>query len=169
VDVLGQSSSGFSRKRAEGLLGAVSVGCFLVLVGVIFAITPNLFNRILDFFGHFGMRVVPNTGISLPAPVSPGDHSIVYVAAAQFSLVWGLWEVVFLALRFVAHSPLDKKAEAASNIAFWLGASYLISTMLNNATTYSTWFLFWTEILMLSGVTLVIRAVILAIRKVTGP
>lgn len=146
-------------------MGAVSAGCFLILIGLIFAVTPNLFSSILDFFRNFVVVTVPNTEISLPAPETPSAHAVVYSAVGLFSLIWGILEIVFLALRFIVRSPLDKKAENASNIVSWLGGSYLISTMLTATTTLTVWFVFWTEIIMLIGVVLIVRALILAIGR----
>lgn len=146
-------------------MSAVSAGWFLILIGLIFAITPNLFGSILNFFQDFGIVTVPHTDIPLPAPKTPNIHTVVYSAVGLFSLIWGILEIVFLLLKFIARSPVDKKAENVSNIVFWLGTSYLISATLTETTTRTTWFLFWTEILMLIGVTLIVRALILAIRR----
>jgi hypothetical protein len=142
----------------------------LISVGLIFAITPNLFDSIINFLQDFNVETVPNTPILLPAPHTPSAHTVVYSAVGLFSLIWGILEIVFLALRFISHSPFEKKAENASNIAFWLGASYLINTMLTSTMLagprmLGTWFGFWAAIIMLTGVTLVIRASILAIGR----
>ncbi len=152
------------RRRGEGLFSAVSAGFFFILVGAIFVTTPNLFDKIIAFFRNLSIVSVPNMVILLPAPTSPRNHLVVYSAVTQFSLVWGLYQIFVLALRFVARSSLDKKAETASNIVFWLGASYLIPIFLNGTTTYITWFAFWAGILMLIGVTLIVRAIVLATR-----
>jgi FtsH-binding integral membrane protein len=149
-------------KHVEGIFSAISMGFFFVLVGAIFVATPNLFDKILAFFRNFDIVRVPNTEIFLPGPTSPNAHSVVYLAAGQFSLIWGLFQIAILALRFFAHSPLNKKAETVSNIVFWLGASYLISMSLNEMTTFTTWFAFWATLIALIGVSLIIRAIILA-------
>jgi hypothetical protein len=153
-------------RHRESLLSAISAGFFFILVGAIFLITPNLFNNIITFFSNFGTVRVPNTQIYLPAPkyppTSPSANSAVYSAVGQFSLIWGLFQIVILVLRFFARSPLNKKAETVSNFVFWLGASFLISTFLNEKTTTTTWFAFWTTIIMLIGASLIVRAVILA-------
>lgn len=98
----------------------------------------------------------------------PLAHSVVYLAVEQFSYVWGLFQLVILALRFVARSPLGKKAETVSDIVFWLGAGFLTRTFLLETTRMSfisemtRWFVFWSGIIMLIGVSLIIRAIILA-------
>jgi hypothetical protein len=165
VNELNESLKGFPRKYREGLFSAISAGFFFILVGAIFVTTPNFFDKILAFFNDFKIVSVPNTGnLVLPAPGSPSTHSVLYSAVTQFSLILGLFQIFILALRFVADSPFSKKAETASNLVFWLGASYLISTLLNETTTMTTWFVFWAEVIMLIGVSLIIRAIILAVR-----
>lgn len=159
---MNESSKVFQPRYREALFSAFSAGFFFILVGTLFATMPNLFDNILTFFHDFDIVSVPNTEISLPAPKSPSDHLVVYSAVGQFSLMWGLFEIVILALRFFARSPLSKKAETVSNLVFWLGASYLIGTFLNETTTATTWFAFWAVIITLIGVSLIVRAIILA-------
>ncbi len=156
---------GFPHGYGEGLFSAISTGFFFILIGTIFLITPNLLDKVLAFFSDFDIVSVPNTKIVLlPAPASPGAHSAVYSAVTRFSLVWGLFQIVILSLRFIIFSSLSKKAETASNMVFWLGASYLIGTFLNETTTPTIWFAFWAQLIILLGVSLVVRAIILAVR-----
>ena len=164
VNKLNESPKGFSRRYREALFSAISAGVFFILVGAIFAAMPNLFDKIIDFSRDFDIVRVPNTEILLPAPAFPGDHSVVYSAVTQFSFVWGLFQILILALRFVARSPLSKKAETVSNLVFWLGASFLIGTFLDETTTATTWFVFWAGVIMLIGVSLIVRAIVLAVR-----
>lgn len=161
VDKLKQSP-----RYGESLFSAISVGFLFVLVGAIFVTTPNLFNRILDFFRDFDLVRVPNQpGWLLPAPAVPGLHSVVYSAVEKFSYALGLFQIVVLALRFVARSPGSKKAENVSNLVFWLGTGFLTRTLLIETTR---WFVFWAGIIMLIGVSLVIRAIILAAAHALG-
>jgi len=151
----------------EGIFSAISAGFFFILIGAIFVTTPDLLGKIIDFFRDFDIMRVPKMDISLPAPASPKTHSVVYSAVTQFSFAWGLFQIFILALRFVARSPLSKKAETVSNLVFWLGTGFLTYRFLNETTTSTTWFVFWTGIIMLIGVSLIIRAFILAIRMYT--
>lgn len=159
-----ESSEGFPREYEEGFFSAISAGVFFVLVGAVFVTTPNLFERITAFFGDFDIVHVPNMEFLLLAPESPGTHSTVYSAVGRFSFVWGLFQIVILALRFVARSPLSKKAETVSNIVFWLGTGFLIHSFLNETTTVTTWFAFWAATIMLIGVSLINRAIIQTVR-----
>jgi hypothetical protein len=160
---LNESARIFQSKHREAFFSAISAGFFLLSIGMIFIITPNLFDKIVSFFNDLAIvRVTPN--IVTISPVTPSAHSTVYTAIMQFSLVWGIFQIAILILRFVARSPLTKKAETSANLVFWLGAYYLISLYLNKTTTAKTWFEFWTLIIMLAGVSLIVRAVILAAR-----
>jgi len=152
-------------KRNETFLSVLSAGLFLILVGMIFATTPNLIDKIVEFFKDFETTSVPNSNIHLPAPQHPWTHSILYSAAWIFSFVWGLFEIILLVLRFLIRSQLTKKAETMSNVVFWLGTTFLINRFLNETTTNETWFVFWATIIMLLGVSLIIRAIILAIAR----
>lgn len=153
----------------EGIITAISVGFFLVLVGIIFVITPNLFGNIIDLFKDFTLvKVAPNSDLTLPGPTFPGDFSVVYVAAAQFSFAVGLFQIVILALRFFASSPWGKKAENVGNLVFWLGTGFFIqSILLLENLDITQWFVFWSTIIMLIGVSLIARAGIMAVARLT--
>lgn len=166
-----ENSQWFSRRHREGLISAISAGFFFMLVGAIFLTTPNLFNNIIDLFSDFDIRRVPNLdNVWLPAPVHPfsSTNRVVYTAVEQFSYAWGLFQLVILALRFVVRSPVNKDAETVSNIVFWVGTGYLIRTFLIETIRFSLftgltrWFVFWAGIIMLLGVSLIIRAIVLA-------
>lgn len=156
---MNKNSERLSRRKREGLFSAVSIGIFLILVGMFFVITPDLLDKIVSFFRDFQIMEVPRTGILLPAPATPHQHSIIYSVVKDFSLAWGVFLVVLLALRFIADSPLRKKAENLSDILFSFGVVYLVDSLLIRATQ---WFEFWAWILILAGVSLVIRAIFLA-------
>lgn len=165
------SSKDFSYRHREGLLSGVSAGFFFILAGAIFIATPNLVEKITDLFqpGAWNASTqVPNTQIPIPTPESLGSYTTIYAAVAQFCMIWGIFLIVLLIARALAHSPLRKKAENASDIVFWLGASYLIPQLLNESTQAKEWFMFWSEIIVLAGVSLVVRAAVLAGAQLTS-
>ena len=156
------------RWQREGLLSAVSAGMFLLLIGVIILATPRLVENIVFYFGHFTLIPQKFVGLnfSLPAPETPADlrNLAVYRATMQFCVAWGVFQIVMLALRYWFGSPVGKKGEAISNIVFWLGTGYIIQTMLNtSALTSDRWFQFWAILIVVSGVSLVVRALYLAV------
>ena len=147
-------------RRREGILSAVGAGAFLVLVGSMFIIHPNLIDQIGNFFNDFKLvNVAGQSNIMLPAPASVALHVDVYSAAFQFSIAWGVFLVAMLVVRFALNSPTRKKAENISDIIFWFGAAYLNQTwLINNA----EWFEFWVMIVILLGISLIVRAAYLA-------
>lgn len=155
---------GFTQRSTERLLSVSSIGFFLILIGMIFVLIPGFFNSLLTFFKDLGLVQVPNvfTGIVLPAPKNPADHTTVYSAASWFSFGWGIFLVALLVVRVLANSPLKKKAQNASDIFYWLANGFLIGHFLNETTTTVMWFSYWGAIIMLLGVSLIIRALILA-------
>jgi len=156
---------GYSKRYRESLFGAISIGFFFLLIGALFIITPNLFEGVLDFFRDFDMVRVPNTSIYWLAPAHPRTHQVVYLATEQFSYALAIFQLVVLALRFFAGSPWSKKAETTGIFVFWIGTGYLTRQYLIETTTWSAmtaWFVFWSAIIMLIGVSLIVRAVILA-------
>lgn len=164
------ASPRFIRPRVrEGLITAVSFGFFFLLVGAIFVITPSLFDKVQAFFNNFTTtEAIPHLpDVFVPVPASPAAHTVVYTAAWQFSIVWSIFQIMILAFRFVVGSPLRKKAETAGNVVFWLGATYLIgtlltSTLLTGSRALENWFVFWAAIIMLIGLSIIVRAIILA-------
>jgi len=164
---LSQGSRGYTRGHYEGILSAVSVGFFLILIGTIFVTTPNLLNKIVTFLNDFGVVQVGNTNIYIPAPQHLGNHIDVYLAAREFSLVWGVFLIAMLGARFLFDAPLRRKAENIGDIVFWLGATYLIQTFLVAPTQTSIidvtkWFEFWAAVVMFIGASLIVRAIFLA-------
>ncbi len=157
---------GYAYRYRESLIGAISAGFFLIAIGALFIITLGLFDRIIEFFNDFDLvRVFPNAAIYWPAPSSPLTHRVVYTAVERFAFAFGVFQIVILALRFAARSPVNKKAETIGSLVFWLGLGYLIRTLLLEPTIWApltTWFVFWSAVLMLGGATLIIRAIILA-------
>jgi hypothetical protein len=167
----------FSQRRREGLLSAVSAGFFLVLIGLLFVVKPNLYNDTVTFFNNFNVTsAVSNTQVLLPAPdpersttnstVREANLSV-YSAVQQFSLGWGIFLIALLVIRFVSRSSWRREARNISDIVFWFGTAYLIQGWLINSTsnnTYltQTWFEFWSMVLVLLGTSLVVRAMCLA-------
>ena len=162
---MSQNLYSLGSRHREGVITAVSVGFFFILIGAIFVATPTLYDALRTFFSPDSwMNVnVRNSNVFIPVPVTPSAHSEVYKAAFEFCLIWGLFQIFVLVFRFVAGSSPRRKARTVSSVVFWLGASYLISAYLNSLTATSkhqldTWYTFWAAIIVLIGVALIIRA-----------
>lgn len=156
-----------SSKFSENIISAVAAGSALVILGTVFvlALPNNLFERTVNFFSTLTSRNFPGTGISLPVPISPGAHTVVYQAVYQFSLGIAILQILILVLRLVWHSPVRKTAETVGNLVFWFGGAFLATTYLNRFTTTNTWFVFWAGILMMAGVGFIARALVLMAKR----
>ena len=95
----------------EGVLSAVSVGAVFILIGLIFVITPGLWEKIVAFFNDFTTTQVPGTGIYLPAPAVPAAHAQLYTAVFQFSIGLVILEILLVAIRPIALSPTRRLAQ----------------------------------------------------------
>ena len=160
------------RGFAEGLMAAVSVGGFLVLVGIIFAINQNLLQNINNFFNDFNTVLLPHTTVNFPAPLTPAAHTAVYQATFQFALGIGILQILILALRLGLGSRIRRTAGTVGSLVFWFGAAYFLNNLaqMNAALSENQqlvlWFQFWATIILLIGISLVIRgAVVFLARK----
>jgi len=165
---LSKNSSAHTRsyKAGENIISAVSVGAVFILIGTIYVTTlpTSLWDKMVSFFNSFDMVAISDK-ISLPVPSNPGAHTVVYNAAFQFCIGIAILQIILLALRLMMHSPISKTAETAGNLVYWFGASYLVPTFLNSATTSTTWFAFWAAIIIVLGISMIARAVVLFARK----
>ena len=154
-----------ARKRpyGESLITAIAVGGFFITVGLIFALTPDLWDRTTGFFNNITTVYFPyggsNSTISLPAPLYPADHSTFYTALMQFAIGIGVLQVIILPLRLHYHSRIGKIAETVGNLIFWFGAAFLVNIFLL-AGTLTGWFGFWGALIILIGVSIVARALV---------
>lgn len=156
------------RSKRTDIIGIVTFGFFLLLVGTIFVITPNLSDRVSDFLGDFEPRqVAPNW--MLPAPQH--HHPVLYTAIFQFCLVFAVFQIFVLGVRFVLSDPIGRKAGTLSSIVFWFGASWIVSLLIEKTIE---WFRFVGLLIALIGVVIIIRNLIVLVgqsirRRSLGP
>ena len=117
--------------RSTGWLSTLSFGFFLILCGAIWIITPNFSSEVIDFAKDFHLEHFTEH-IVLLAPKE--SHPVVYTAAMQFCLVFGVFQIVILVLRFIFHDSLDKKSGTISNITFWFSTSFFLNMLANKST-----------------------------------
>jgi len=156
-----------SYKAQERLFTAISAGAFLILLGIIYVVNlpSSLWNAFFDFLGSFRFVDVPTTSISLPAPINPAAHSVLYGALFQLCIGLVILQIIFLVLRIMMSSPIAKKAETIGNLVYWFGAGYLVTTYLNSSTSRSDWFVFWAGLMVILGLSFVARAFVLFTKR----
>ena len=152
-----------SSQYEERLFTAIAIGFSLLIVGILFVLTPTLYSETLDFVQSFGLVDVSNTDIVFPAPEFPRIHLTVYQAIGQFSIAWGLFQIVILALRFVIPSSWSKRAETVGNLVYWGGTAFLIQLFLIESTQ---WFVFWSTLIIIVGFSLIARAIVMAVSRI---
>ncbi|MCL5876922.1 MAG: hypothetical protein M1540_03820 [Candidatus Bathyarchaeota archaeon] len=145
----------------DGLISALAVGGFLIILGVAFGLTPGVPQKIGEFFGDLTGVAYPviNGDMVLPAPAHPAQHIEVYSAVFNFAVGIAVLEVVILALRLLLHSSIKKIAETVGNMVFWVGAVVVVSVFLQ-AGTLTGWFTFWATLIILAGLSLITQFVI---------
>ena len=143
----------------EGLITAVAVGGFLIILAVAFGLAPGVPGKIIDFFNDLTGQTYPlgNGQLVLPAPGNPAGHLEVYNAVFNFMLGIGILQVVILAMRLYAHSRPRKIAETVGNMTFWLGGAVMANMFLIPG-TLSGWFAFWPALIIFIGLSLIAQA-----------
>ncbi|MDH5636085.1 MAG: hypothetical protein OEY47_05410 [Candidatus Bathyarchaeota archaeon] len=143
------------RHEEQDKLGFASLGFFLLLIGVIWLITPNLSQAVADFFNSFTLEkeVFPN--VFLPSPAH--HHPVVYTAVARFCFVFSLFQIVILVLRFFFRDPLNRVIGTFSGIVFWLGVGFVSNLLAAEALE---WFGFLGWLIVFIGLSLVVRSLL---------
>jgi hypothetical protein len=158
-------STTLTDKKKETLFTSIYIGGLFIIIAVIYSISDNLWNSVINFFSTLTLAPVPSTGISLPAPANPAAYTKLYFAAFEFAIAIGILEIVILTLRVWLHSSVNRKAETIENLVFWLGASYLIAAYLVNMTITGEWFVFWAGMILMFGLALVARSFVLLAKR----
>lgn len=156
-----------TEKKKESLITAIYIGTVFILLAIVYYanLPNNLWNNIVNFFSSFTLAEIPGAGVSLPAPADPHAFVSLYSAVFEFLLGLGILEIGILALRIYLQSPVARKAETVANIVFWLGASYLAIAYLVKMTIMTEWFMFWAAIILLGGISLLVRAFVILAKR----
>jgi len=141
-------------RKERDWLSIVSFGFFLIIVGVIWLITPNPYDEALAFAKDFHLENITEN-VYLPAPASP--HPVVYTAIAQFCLTFGIFHIIVLGLRIVFKEPLNRKSGTVPSVVFWLGASYFLFAL---AAENISWFAFLAGLIIIIGLMIVVSSLI---------
>ncbi len=146
----------------EGVLTAVAFGGFLIILGLVFVITPDLPQQINSFFGDLTTRRLPFNNLSnvmLPAPRDPSSHMGLYTAVMQFDIGIAALELLILALRLGLVSKTHRIAETIGNLVFWAGAAIIVNAFLLTGTLQG-WFQYWAALIVVAGISLVARSLV---------
>ena len=144
----------------EGLITALAIGGFFIILGLVFALTPGVSHKTDVFFSDLSTASYPfgdpGSTISLLAPAHPAEHTVFYTAVVDFLFGVGVLQIVILALRLYVKSRIRRIAETVGNLVFWLGAALAANVFLL-AGTLNGWFQFWSLLIVLIGASLIAR------------
>jgi len=158
----GEKGRAYGYWEHEGLIRAVGFGGFLIVLGVILALTPNIFQMASAFFNDITTQHLPFAGslgnVVLPAPQNPATHMDLYRAVMQFDIGIAVLQVVMLLMRLTLQRR-HRVAETTEHLVFWGGAAFLTNSFLL-AGTLQSWFEYWAALIILIGVGLIIRAIV---------
>lgn len=149
------------QREKRDIFGLASFGFFILLVGAIWLVTPNLSQKVIDFFQDFTLKkeIFPN----VPFPAPAHHHPVVYEALARFCFAFGLFQIVILALKLFLRETLHRTAGTFSGIVFWLGVGFA-SNML--ATEAIEWFGFLGWFIVFVGLSIVVRSLLVLLFEV---
>ena len=157
-----------NRSPHEGLVTALSIGGFFILLGLVFALTPAISQQTNNFFSDLTTVTFqngsPGSTVSLLAPAHPADHQGFYTAVMNFLIGIGVLQIVILALRLAVHSRINRIAQSVGDLIFWLGAAVMANVFLL-AGTQSSWFQFWSALIVIIGVSLIARFFVYLLKR----
>lgn len=106
------------------IVGAVSFGMFLIVIGAVFASTPNLAGSIWDMINDVRLEeVYPN--IYFPALQS--EFPVVYNAFFQVCVAMLVISAILLVIRLIVNQQIKWKAEGVGNVVFWACVAWIAS------------------------------------------
>jgi small-conductance mechanosensitive channel len=140
--------------RSTGWLSTLSFGFFLILLGIIWIVTPNFSGEVIDFAKDFHREHLTEHVVLLAPKKS---HPVVYTAAMQFCLVFGAFQIVILVLRFIFHDSVNRKSGTISNIAFWFSTSFFLNMLVNKSIS---WFGFLAGLMISIGLAVIASSVV---------
>ncbi len=150
---------------SEGLITALAVGGFLIILGLV-AFTPSIAQNTNTFISdqttvtsHFGSSTV-----NLPAPAHPSEHIEFYSAVINFLLGIGILQIVILGLRLWVKSPIRRISQSVGDLIFWLGAAVVANVFLLTG-TLNGWFQFWSALIIIIGVSLIGRFFVYFVKR----
>lgn len=152
------------KRGDKQLLGWLSFGAFLLIVGAIFLVTPNLIEETEAFFKDFKLEQVSGN-FYFPTPQSP--HPTIYNSIAIFCFAFSSYQILLLILKFALKAELTEKAETFTSVIFWLATGFAVQ-MLKVETI--KWLTFIATLIILAAIVIIIRsAAHIAFRKRVPP
>ena len=155
--------AGNERKTSKGTdwLGLLSFGFFILLLGTIWIITPNLSKEVETFFTPENWRL-RNVTENITFPEPERSYPIIYTAAMQFCFTFGAFQIAIFTLRFILHEPLGRIGETLSGMVFLFGAGFFLSMLANETVS---WFGFLAGLIVSVGLSIMVSGIVKLFKK----
>ncbi len=141
------------KRREENLLGWLSFGAFLVIIGIVFFINMDLVDEIEVFIRDFKLKQVSGH-FYLPTPQK--NHPTLYQSIAIFCFAYGAYQFLLLILKFALGAEPAKKSETLKSAILWPVIGFLM-LMLKNGTI--VWFTFIATLVVLAAIAIIMKSV----------
>lgn len=144
---------------SEALITAFAVAGVFIILGFVIVLTPNISQITNAFFKDLttvSYKIGTSSTLNLIAPAHPEQHIIFFRAIMEFFLAVGILQVLFFAIRLLNRSPIRRISETLGNFVFWLGGAIVANVFLL-AGTQTGWFQFWAGLLLVLGISFIIR------------
>lgn len=135
-------------------LGIISLGFFLVLLGLVWILTPDIGEHLRAFLSqeNWHMSEVDHK-IFFPEPDT--HYPVLYNAASYFCLAFGAFQIVILVARIMLHT-LEKIGGTLSGAIFWMGMGFFLGMIASNTLS---WFGLFAGFLMLVGASIITKSI----------
>lgn len=149
------------QKHETDKLGILSLGFFLILLGIMWMITPNIADHIRAFFSPENWHLAEvSQNILFPEP--DYNHPVLYNVASYFCLAFGVFQVIILGIRVALRDDLDKIGGTLSGTIFWIGMGYFFGMLASNAVG---WFGLLAGFVIFVGISIIIQSMFRLIRR----
>jgi len=144
------------RRRPSGTdwIDIISFGFFILMVGMVWIISPKFHDEVTSFVNDFRFENLTGN-VGFPAPVN--NHPVLYTAIMQLCLVVGVFQIVILALRFLFHESVERKAGTISGMTFFFSAAFFLNMLAGGSIG---WFGFIAGLIISVGLTIIASSVV---------
>jgi hypothetical protein len=148
---------------SESLITALSVGGFFIILGLVFALTPGTWHAADTFFRDLKIVNVSTdshiANLNVPAPANPAMHADFYSAVFNFCVGIGILQIAVLAVRVIFRSSVRRISNSVGDLIFWFGVAFSVNAFLLASTLKGFW-QFWAALLIIIGISLIVRGII---------
>jgi hypothetical protein len=122
--------------KKSDYVGIVTAGMFLILVAMLYIITPNVFSNFSDFFTSFELVEIA-TGYTVVRPAIP--NIVVFQLGFQFSVGIAVVNSIAVLLHLLTSSPLHKTGSSIIGTLTWFGFSWSSYLLYIGSLDWITW------------------------------